>query len=251
MAVEENVGLELPDIPEVQEGEPDAVYRLDAEDAARAGLSEDDIQIKTFWWKFEIHLSAQAADIAAEITELVGKVLAKVPKLKPFSPIIKAFCRLKAKWIRDVSAGKGCKLVSPWFAPGMLIPVQLKTPPDYYLYWCVYDPPARLERQGGVPLRAGHDAEPPGGAVPGRDLLRVQQLGQQGDAVVDPVPAGGGTAGPRPHRSRRSRRPGTPPRWPSSRTACTACTGGPTAQPCTPRTSRTVAGAARSRSTTT
>ncbi|MFB9580033.1 hypothetical protein [Streptomyces goshikiensis] len=140
MAVEENVGLELPDIPEVQEGEPDAVYRLDAEDAARAGLSEDDIQIKTFWWKFEIHLSAQAADIAAEITELVGKVLAKVPKLKPFSPIIKAFCRLKAKWIRDVSAGKGCKLVSPWFAPGMLIPVQLKTPPDYYLYWCVYDP---------------------------------------------------------------------------------------------------------------
>ncbi|MEV0151651.1 MULTISPECIES: hypothetical protein [unclassified Nonomuraea] len=89
------------------------------------------------WWGFEIHLNAEAAELAAEITELIGKIVSKVPKLKPIAPLIKAVVKLRAKWIREVGKTYGCKLVSPWIAPGMLIPISLRSKDDPGLWWTV------------------------------------------------------------------------------------------------------------------
>ncbi|MEV4129594.1 hypothetical protein [Nocardia sp. NPDC049707] len=97
-----------------------------------------EVHAVTKWWGFEIHLNAEAAQVAATITEQVGKVLAKIPKLKPFSPLIKAYCKAKAKWIKEVGKTYGCKLVSPWIAPGMLIPISLRPADDTSLWWTVY-----------------------------------------------------------------------------------------------------------------
>jgi hypothetical protein len=97
-----------------------------------------EVRAVTKWWGFEIHLNAEAAQTAAEITELVGRILSNIPKLKPFSPLIKAFCKLKAAWIKEVGKDYGCKLVSPWIAPGMLIPIALAPKDDTSLWWTVY-----------------------------------------------------------------------------------------------------------------
>jgi hypothetical protein len=58
------------------------------------------------------YLNPEAAKLAAEITKLIGKMVWKIPKLKPFAPLIKAYCKLKANWIKEVGEDYGCKLVS-------------------------------------------------------------------------------------------------------------------------------------------
>ncbi|WP_454196566.1 hypothetical protein [Nocardia sp. Marseille-Q1738] len=90
------------------------------------------------WWGFEIRLNAEAARLAAQITEQVGKIVANYPKLKPIAPLIKACFKLKAAWIKAVGGDYGCRLVSPWIAPGMLIPISLAPKDDTSLWWTVY-----------------------------------------------------------------------------------------------------------------
>ncbi|MGY2063199.1 hypothetical protein ACW9HQ_50615, partial [Nocardia gipuzkoensis] len=105
-------------------------------------LASDGYEVSavTKWWGFEVHLNAKAAQAAADITEKIGSLLAKIPKLKPLAPLIKAYCKIRAAWIRRVGATHGCKLVSPWIAPGMLIPISLGPKEDASLWWTVYQP---------------------------------------------------------------------------------------------------------------
>ncbi|MEU3991736.1 sialidase family protein [Streptomyces platensis] len=98
-----------------------------------------EVRVEKKWWKFEIYLNAEAvelgAEIAPQIAEVVGAVLPS-----PYGDIVEVFVKLKVAWIKRVAAGHGCKLVSPWIAPGMLIPVRVQNPPDYTLYWSIIDP---------------------------------------------------------------------------------------------------------------
>ncbi|GGW58349.1 hypothetical protein GCM10010503_39250 [Streptomyces lucensis JCM 4490] len=87
---------------------------------AKAQLGDFEVNFHASWWKFEIHLNAAAAEAAAEATELIASVVAAVPALPPgFGTVISLYARAKAAWIKSVSNGAGCKLVSPWIAPGM------------------------------------------------------------------------------------------------------------------------------------
>ncbi|WP_429425725.1 hypothetical protein [Nocardia sp. GAS34] len=132
--LEEARRLEDEQIAELPADSQQAIQEIQDELAARGA----EVHAVTKWWGFEIHLNAEAAQIAAQITEQVGKILSNIPKLKPFSPLIKAFCKLKAAWIKAVGKDYGCKLVSPWIAPGMLIPIALAPKDDTSLWWTVF-----------------------------------------------------------------------------------------------------------------
>jgi hypothetical protein len=131
-----------------------ALARVESEDQIAAMSPEDQAEIRAIqdewavqgieihpvakWWGFEIHLNPQACELVADITEELGKMLAKFPKLKPIGPLIKLYCKIRASLIRKVGKDYGCKLVSPWIAPGMLIPISLAPAVDTSLWWTVF-----------------------------------------------------------------------------------------------------------------
>ncbi|MFI5533007.1 hypothetical protein ACIA8O_31165 [Kitasatospora sp. NPDC051853] len=94
----------------------------------------------TPWWGFEVYLNAEAAKLAAQITDLTGTVVSKFPPLAPISSFIKIYCKIRALWIKAAGTPSGCKLVSPWIAPGMLIPIPLGPTGDSSLWWTVFEP---------------------------------------------------------------------------------------------------------------
>ncbi|MFI9646630.1 hypothetical protein ACIHAA_10090 [Streptomyces sp. NPDC052040] len=97
-----------------------------------------EVSVKTKWWGFEIHLNAEAASKASELAEYIGDVAGNALP-DPYGQIIEVFCKVKAAWIKEVGQTYGCKLVSPWIAPGMLIPVSLKPTQDTNLWWTVFE----------------------------------------------------------------------------------------------------------------
>ncbi|MEU1628290.1 hypothetical protein ABZ746_23760 [Streptomyces sp. NPDC020096] len=127
--LQEEMIAELP--PEEQEE-----IRAAQRELAALG-AEVDAVVK--WWGFEIHLNAQAAEMTATIIEEVGKIVSKFPKLKPFAPLIKLVCKIRATLIKEVGKTYGCKLVSPWIAPAMLIPLSLAPKEDTSLWWTVFE----------------------------------------------------------------------------------------------------------------
>ncbi|WP_433192402.1 hypothetical protein ACQP1G_27235 [Nocardia sp. CA-107356] len=98
-----------------------------------------EVHFNTKWWGFEMVLNKEGALAAAYLTEYIGRALQEVPKLKPFAMLIDASCKLKANWIKAVGETYGCRLVSPWIAPGMLIPISLAPRDDTSLWWTVYE----------------------------------------------------------------------------------------------------------------
>ncbi|WP_328730735.1 hypothetical protein OHT20_00405 [Streptomyces caniferus] len=112
------------------------------EKAERAGRELEalgaEVRVDKKWWKFEVHLNARAVELGAEIAPLIAEVVgAALPS--PYGDIVEQFVKIKVAWIQSVAAGGSVKLVSPWIAPGMLIPVRVQDPPDYTLYWSVID----------------------------------------------------------------------------------------------------------------
>ncbi|MEU2718684.1 hypothetical protein [Streptomyces sp. NPDC007205] len=86
---------------------------------SRARLRHDQ-SVDTKWWGFEIHLDAQVVNKVSEYSPLIGHFVgALLPD--PIDTIGEAYCEVKAAWIKEVGKDYGCKLVSPWGAPGMLI----------------------------------------------------------------------------------------------------------------------------------
>ncbi|MFH8560021.1 hypothetical protein [Streptomyces sp. NPDC017988] len=96
-----------------------------------------EVSVKTFWWKFEVHLNAEGAALAAEIAPLIGEVVAAFLK-EPIGTIVEVYAELRGEWIKQVANGGAVKLVSPWLAPGMLIPVRINDD-DKVLFWNVYE----------------------------------------------------------------------------------------------------------------
>ncbi|MFJ3818128.1 hypothetical protein [Streptomyces sp. NPDC090056] len=108
------------------------------------------------WWGFQLHLNAEAAETAADISELIGDVAGNILP-GPFNKIVEVCCQLKALLIKAVSAGYGCRLVSPWFAPGMLIPISKAPTNDISLWWTVFDEGTGWSEDQRFPGHASQD----------------------------------------------------------------------------------------------
>jgi hypothetical protein len=135
MAVDENTGAgQAPALKPLGEPIPRRTYRLPEERARAVGARSDDVWLETSWWKFEVHLSARVADKSADFLELITEVCALALPF-PLDEIVGKFAELRTKWIKSVAGGGGCKLVSPWIWPAMLIPIGK---PDTSLYWMTY-----------------------------------------------------------------------------------------------------------------
>ncbi|MET8862087.1 hypothetical protein ABZW11_03930 [Nonomuraea sp. NPDC004580] len=93
------------------------------------------------WWGFEIHLNESAALLAAEIPQLIAQSAATVVG-GWLTPVIERAVRGKAAWIASIARPYGVKLVSPWTAPGMLVPARQDGRPagESGLYWAVHEP---------------------------------------------------------------------------------------------------------------
>ncbi|MEV0391353.1 hypothetical protein [Nonomuraea sp. NPDC050643] len=90
----------------------------------------------TYWWGFEIVLNAKAAEAAAAISELVGDLVGLfLPK--NVALLVENACKVRAAVIRVIGKDYGCRLVSPWFSPLMLIPIPLAPKQDTSLWWTV------------------------------------------------------------------------------------------------------------------
>ncbi|MFJ7912929.1 hypothetical protein [Kitasatospora sp. NPDC096204] len=127
------------------------MYRLTEAQARAAGVRSEDVWVEAEWWKYEVHLSASAADTAASFHKVAAELVGLVPGMPAgVGELVGEFMKLKAGWIKRVSNGNGCKLVSPWIFPLMLIPVA-KRNPDTNLYWATYregvDAPGWSERE--------------------------------------------------------------------------------------------------------
>ncbi|MEU8038613.1 hypothetical protein [Streptosporangium sp. NPDC049078] len=87
------------------------------------------------WWGFEIVLNAAAAQAAAEISELVGEIVAMAVRPRTLGRLIELSFQIRSLIIQIVGRDHGCRLVSPWFAPGMLLPISLAPRQDTSLWW--------------------------------------------------------------------------------------------------------------------
>ncbi|MEV0621847.1 hypothetical protein AB0I81_51605 [Nonomuraea sp. NPDC050404] len=90
----------------------------------------------TRWWGFELVLNAAAAQAAADISELVGDLVGNLLP-RPIGALIEAAFKIRAIVIRAIGGDHGCRLVSPWVSPLMLIPIPLAPKPDTSLWWTV------------------------------------------------------------------------------------------------------------------
>ncbi len=103
-----------------------------------ADVGTVEVWLTTKWWGFELHLNQAGVDALVQIQDLIAKVMEEV-FFPEFSEIIAIAVEVKDKWIKAVSHGNGCKMVSPWVAPTMLIPVTDTPKDDKSLWWAVFD----------------------------------------------------------------------------------------------------------------
>uniref|UniRef100_UPI002FDC3E2B hypothetical protein n=1 Tax=Streptomyces sp. IBSBF 3136 TaxID=2903524 RepID=UPI002FDC3E2B len=159
MATDEAVEAEM--APEYRLGHDHAVPTR--EDIARAERAVEQLAARgvevgtsTHWWGFAIHLNAEAANTAADISDLIGDAAGNILP-SPFNKIVEAYCKVKAVLIKAVSAGYGCRLVSPWFAPGMLVPVSKAPDKDTSLWWTVFQEGKGWSEDQRFPAHASQD----------------------------------------------------------------------------------------------
>ncbi|WP_331720508.1 hypothetical protein OG851_42835 (plasmid) [Streptomyces sp. NBC_00161] len=95
------------------------------------------VQPRWKWWGFEIHLNQAAVDAYLEIKDLIADVLSETLK-EPLSTLVTLAAMAQKAWVQAVSKGYGCKLVSPWISPTMLIPIGIKPDEDLNLWWTVF-----------------------------------------------------------------------------------------------------------------
>jgi hypothetical protein len=95
------------------------------------------VQFKTKWWGFEIHLNQAAVDAYLEIKDLLADVIGEFLK-EPLATLVALAAIAQKVWVQAVSRGYGCKLVSPWISPTMLIPIGINPAEDPNLWWTVF-----------------------------------------------------------------------------------------------------------------
>ncbi|MGI5170486.1 hypothetical protein ACQEU3_39675 [Spirillospora sp. CA-253888] len=96
----------------------------------------EEVYVNPKWWGFEVVLNAAAAAVAADIVEKIGEIAGHALP-KPFGTLIEAALKIRAIVIQAIGKDYGCRLVSPWTAPLMLIPIPLAPKSDTSLWWTV------------------------------------------------------------------------------------------------------------------
>ncbi|MFI7616071.1 hypothetical protein ACIBP6_33100 [Nonomuraea terrae] len=134
------------------------------------------------WWGYEIRLNESAALLSAEIPQLVGE-MAGIMLGAWVAPVVERSVRAKADWIASIARPYGVKLVSPWTAPGMLVPARQdgRTPADARLYWTVHEP-----GEGWSPAQRFVEHVDVSGAALAvfQDRLHLVHRGVAGDAAL-------------------------------------------------------------------
>ncbi|CAL9671106.1 hypothetical protein [Streptomyces sp. enrichment culture] len=95
-----------------------------------------EVRATSHWWGFAVHLNAQAAQDVAEITEMIGEIAGNLLGGN-IGKIVEAAAKIRAAVIKAVGKDYGCRLVSPWIAPSMLIPIPSAPREDTHLWWTV------------------------------------------------------------------------------------------------------------------
>ncbi|GAA2634066.1 hypothetical protein GCM10010425_38520 [Streptomyces spororaveus] len=133
---------------QAQDGAPEgpAAFVASPEVAARAARALKDLEAlgitvepRAHWWGFELRLNQEAVDKYLELKDHLADALGEVLK-EPLSSLVAVAALAQKVWVQSVSRGYGCKLVSPWFSPLMLIPVGLGPEEDLNLWWSVFKP---------------------------------------------------------------------------------------------------------------
>ncbi|MFI5945578.1 hypothetical protein ACIBCB_35775 [Streptomyces uncialis] len=140
MTVQESTGAQdgAPEENWLYVAPPEKVERAER---ARKELEAMGAQVWAYakWWGFELHLNQEAVDLYLDIKDLIADILGEVLK-EPLSTLVAVAAMVQKAWVQSVSGGYGCKLVSPWIAPLMLIPVRLGPQEDTSLWWTVFEP---------------------------------------------------------------------------------------------------------------
>src|SRR4051812_11516941 len=78
---------------------PPSAQEAERADAAQEKLAAQgyDVSVKTFWWGFEIHLNAEAAEVAGDIADLIGDVAGNVLP-SPMGEVVEGYCKIKSVW---------------------------------------------------------------------------------------------------------------------------------------------------------
>lgn len=120
--------------PEDQERVRAAQQQLEAK-----GIRVDGVSASAKWWGYEIHLSSAAVRIVGEIVpEIAAYAAAALPG--NLGKILEFGIRVRVEWMKAVGSDWGCKLVSPWAIPGLLLPLGKKPPAeDTNLWWTVFE----------------------------------------------------------------------------------------------------------------
>lgn len=95
------------------------------------------VRFEAKWWGFEVHLNQAAVDAYLEIKDLLADILGEALK-EPLSTLVTLAAMAQKVWVQAVSRGYGCKLVSPWISPTMLIPIGINPSEDPNLWWTVF-----------------------------------------------------------------------------------------------------------------
>ncbi|GGZ36437.1 hypothetical protein GCM10010387_33120 [Streptomyces inusitatus] len=136
------------------------------------------VEVKTKWWGFEIHLNAEASATVVTVIEQIGNT-ADAALGGKIGGLVKVACLIRAALIAVIGRNHGCKLVSPWIMPSMLIPLSLAPKDDASLYWTVGEPGAGLGWSEDTKFAAHGSAAHPALAVPGQAVLRPSRTGRQ------------------------------------------------------------------------
>lgn len=89
------------------------------------------------WWGYELHFNHAGVGVFVELQGFVSDALGDLFP-KEIAAMIEVTAKLREAWMKVVDSGDGCKLVSPWVAPLMLIPKDERQRNDMNLYWSVY-----------------------------------------------------------------------------------------------------------------
>ncbi|MET9694713.1 hypothetical protein ABZY81_41020 [Streptomyces sp. NPDC006514] len=141
MALDESVEVEDGAVPENWLYEVPPTEAVQKADRARKELEKlgAEVRFAPKWWGFEVHLNQPAVDNYLEIKDLIAEVLSEALK-EPLSTMVTWAAMAQKLWVEAVSRGYGCKLVSPWISPTMLIPKGLGPQEDLNMWWTVYEP---------------------------------------------------------------------------------------------------------------
>ncbi|ROO86438.1 hypothetical protein EDD29_4008 [Actinocorallia herbida] len=93
----------------------------------------EEIRFESKWWGFKLVCNQAAIDTIGSLRGLIADVVgAFLPSglAQAISLVVTAHL-----WIKSVSKGRGCTLVSPWISPTMLIPVATGAPAEDTSLW--------------------------------------------------------------------------------------------------------------------